>query len=239
MDRRDAMIGRAALALWVAVAAVAAAPAQPAAQVRKVARVDESARDPALGRLRDQLLAVAKARDLARLLPLLADTVRVEFDEMPRAQFAERFAQWSAADRALFWQQLRDAFTLGMAYDRGIAEPTTLIAPYTTVALEKIAESGDRPLAITGSGVAVRRDPNPSSPILERLDHDLVEIGPALPLPAQPGVFDGVYEWLHVKTPSGRLGWVVSKYVRAVNDPRFYIGNVNGAWKVTGYATVE
>jgi hypothetical protein len=234
------MIGSAVLvALWSAAAAAAVTPAQPAAQVRKIARVDESARDPTLGRLRDDLLAVAKGRDLARLLPLMADTVRVDFDEMPRAQFAEWFAQRSAADQALFWQQLRDAFTLGMAYEPGIAEPTTLIAPYTTVALEKILERGDLLLAITGSGVAVHRDPNPSSPIVERLDHDLVEIGPELPLPAPPGAFDGVYEWLHVKTPSGRLGWVVSKYVRAVNDPRFYVTKAGGVWKVSGYATVE
>ena len=234
----------------VAVSAlIATVRAQRGLEGRKVPRVDEAAHDPELARLRDRLLMAAKQRDLAQLLPLLSDPVRPFFDEMSRDEWAAWFEHQSASDQAPFWQDLRDAFTLGMAYEHEANEPM-LLAPYTTVTIEAIVKPTDNDpdqyyaikdpdqyYAITGSGVAVRRDPTMSSPIIERLDYDLVQSTPAGTKPTQAGVLDGVYEWLQVKTRSGELGWMTSKYAWNVFDIRFVIKKSDGVWKVTAWAS--
>jgi hypothetical protein len=233
------------VALGLLVAAGGAAPAQRRPEGWKVARIDEAAHNPELARLRDGVLVAARERDLARLLPLLSDPVRVPRDSelmpMSHNEFATWFAGRSTSEQALFWQDLRDAFTLGMAYERA-AEPM-LLAPYTLVAINTIVEPTEKDAyqyyAITGSRVAVRRDPTLSSPIIQRLDHELIEKGPAVPAPMQPGALDGVYEWRQVKTRSGQLGWVASKYALNVFDRRFAVEKRDGVWKITALAKAE
>jgi hypothetical protein len=203
---------------------------QKAGAAQRLLPIDDTRGDRALRELRNRLLSAVASQEIAQLEPLLADYVYAEFDGMPRDEFIKRFQRGSAETRTRFWQELRDALLLGVAQEPGRAEAC---APYTY----RRIPSGDRDeqvlLAVTGSHVAVRDLPQANSLVIERLSHDIVELGPQ---PEQDEASDG-YSWVHIKTPSGRLGWVLSRYVRANSSPRFCFQKYEGRWRLYAFAT--
>jgi len=204
----------------------------------KLMPVDEAQRDPSLNAFRGSLLAVARRENASQLAALAAENVMFEEDELTPAAFAARIAALPTDERAKFWQELRDDVTFGMAYERGFEVPT-LLAPYVSVLLRERAESDPEVMAITGRAVAVHERSQMSSPIIARLDYDIVHQGPDGLLPVEPGEFEGMYEWVHILMDDGRAGWVVSKYVYSVGEPRFAFRKTRGIWKLIGYWTAD
>jgi hypothetical protein len=187
---------------------------------RKLLPVDESRRDPVLRAFRDAVVTAARREDLSQLRPLLGNPVHFESDDLTPDRLIARIREMAAPDRAAFWKQLRDALALGMAYNGGGVDPT-LIAPYTFV-LEN-PES----IAITGAGVALHERAHAASPIVARLDYDVVGYGPG-------GATD---EWVNIETSDGRVGWVAARYAHSPGEPRFQFGKIGGVWKLIGYGT--
>lgn len=232
MKARSAVL----VAILLAGPAVNAQPSRPG---RKVAPVDEAQHDPELARLRAGLLDAAGRADLTRLLPFLAEPVVVFSTNRSHSELRRWFAAQSPSDQARFWERVRDAFTLGMAYERGANAPM-LLAPYTGVALSEIPNTLSDHYAVVGSGVAVYRDPTVSSPVIERLDHDVVDAVVTSKAPPGPAdVLPRADQWRQVRTPSGQLGWLPSTHARSAYDTRFSIERIDGVWKVTGWATGE
>ena len=190
---------------------------------KKVVPVDESRRDPMLRAFRDQVADAARREDLSRLRPLISDGAYFgeSSEGLTPDAFVARIGNLDATERPAFWRQLRDALALGMAYDRSGVDPR-LIAPYTSALLEN-PES----VAITGARVAVHERADARSPIVMRLNYDVVAYGPE-------GTTD---EWVQIETADGRVGWVAARYARSPSQPRFEFGNIHGDWKLIGYGT--
>ncbi len=114
--------------------------------------------------------------------------------------------------------------------------PGDLSAPYFVFLLPEEFNGSYAPLVITAAEVNVRREPRLASPVIEQLDHDVVAQGSKVSQPAEPGKFDGVYEWYQIKTPRGQLGWVLSKYTGSVGSRRFCFTIEDGQWKLSAWA---
>ena len=188
---------------------------------KKLMPVDESRRDPVLGAFRDRVADAARREDLSQLRSLIGNPAHFESDDLTPDGFIARVRALATPDRAAFWKQLRDALALGMAYARSGVEPR-LIAPYTFVLL-KNPES----IAITGARVAMHERADAASPVVARLDYDVVAYGP-------DGATD---EWVHIETADGRMGWVAARYAHSPSEPRFQFGKIRGVWKLIGYGT--
>ena len=225
----------------ITIAALATAAAwQPTPSLGKLRLVDEFARDRNLGAMRDELLTVARRRDVAGLTALSADRLSIGDESMTRDQFLAWVRRMPSEEQDMFWQRLRDALVLGAARVRGAAAgEATVQAPYVPELLSRRHDNGQPLLAIAGTGVAVHRGPSARSAVIDRLDYDVIDGSSAFldARPTKPGEFDGAYEWLRVTTPGGRRGWVLSKYALTASEPRFLFRNVGGVWKLAGYVT--
>lgn len=209
-------------------------PASPqtARATRKLTPIDAARHDASLRTLRTALLKAADAKDAARLKPLLASQVGIDYDRaLTPAEVVNEINGYSPSDQALFWQDLREAVELGF-----IRWGMDVCAPYVVFQLSERALSDAEPIGIVAAGVNVRRQPSVTAPIIDRLSYDVLEAGPEEPRPALPGQFGGQYQWRQVRAPKGDLGWVASKYLRGGGDRRFCFSKVQGRWKLTSWA---
>ena len=211
----------------------AASPLTQEPSLGKLRPIDEIARDPSLRKLRDDVLAIAQRRDLSALAAMSAARLQIDDESMTRDQFIA----WVRRMPASFWQELGDAMAAGFVRSNDPHEAPMFDAPYVSI-MRSRREDNDQPLlAIVGTAVAVHRDPDAGSPVIDRLDHDIVRPGEASAEATRPGEFAGDYLWLQIKTPSGRLGWVLSKYALSGSEPRFRFRRTSGVWKLVGYIT--
>ena len=222
------------------------AVSQTAYRQGKLLPVDVAKNDVGLRRLRRQLLGAAASRDVGRLLPLLGERVRGQIGdefEVSRGEFPREFARYSAADQLMFWQDLRDAVSLGFARFTQQGEGM-VCAPYVCGLLDSgFEEDGEPILVVTANGVNVRADPNASSPVIETLHYDLVHRGSDIRYrgphvdsrATKSGEFGGTHEWRRFKTPKGRLGWILSKYVSDSGTVVFDFSKIGGDWKLTRF----
>jgi hypothetical protein len=219
-----------------AIGSFAASLPQRDPPLGKLWPVDEFAREPGLLQLRDQVMAVVQSRDPSRLAAMSTDRLSIEDKEaMTRDQFLAWFRRMRAPQQAMFWQRLRDAMAQGFARVGDLPGPLTVEAPYVPALLARRPDIDRSLLAIAGAGIAVHRDPSGRSPVIDRLDHDVVYQGPALPEATPRGEYDGEYYWWQIKTPGGRLGWVLSKYALTTSEARFLFRKVDGVWTFAGY----
>ena len=118
------------------------------------------------------------------------DRLSIEDKEaMTRDQFLAWFRRMRAPQQAMFWQRLRDAMAQGFARADDRPGPLTVEAPYVPALLARRPDIDRSLLAIAGAGIAVHRDPGGRSPVIDRLDHDVVYQGPALPEATRPGEY--------------------------------------------------
>lgn len=200
----------------------------------KLKRVDAAVHDISLRRLRRDVLKAADPMDRDALRRLMSTVVKIDYDkELTPAQAVAEIESYSATDQALFWQDLREAVTLGFFRDgMGACAPSVIFE-----LPDDVDGSFQQPIGIIAAGVKVRRAPERTSQVIDILSYDIVAMGPELARPATDGQFGGQYEWLQIKTPKGEFGWVLSKYLRERGARRFCFEKKNGLWKLTGWAT--
>jgi hypothetical protein len=211
----------------------AASPLTQEPSLAKLQPVDEIAHDPSLRKLRDDVLAIAQHRDLSGLAAISAARLKIDDESMTRGQFIA----WVRRMQTSFWQELRDGVAAGFARSSDPHDAPMFDAPYVAIMRSRREDSDQPLLAIVGTGVAVHRDPDARSPVIDRLDYDVVRPGEASAEATRAGEFSGDYLWLQIKTPSERLGWVLSKYALDGSEPRFRFRKMNGVWKLVGYIT--
>jgi hypothetical protein len=158
-------------------------PASPqtARATRKLTPIDAARHDASLRTLRSALLKAADAKDAARLLPVLASRVLIDYDRvLTPAEVVNEINGYSPSDQGLFWQDLREAVELGF-----IRRDIDVCAPYVVFQLSERAVSDEIPVGIVAAGVNVRRQPSVTAPIIDRLSYDVLEAGPEEPGPAR------------------------------------------------------
>jgi hypothetical protein len=206
-------------------------PATPA--TRKLTPLDAARNDASLRALRVALLKAADRKDAARLQPLLAAEVTIDYNRtLTPAEVVDEIRGYSSSDQARFWQDLREAVTLGFIR----WGPTDACAPYVIFQLGERALSELEPIGIIAAGVNVRREPSATAPVIDTLSCDVLESGPEPRRSTSLGQFGGQYEWYQIRTPKGELGWVAGKYVRGGGDRRFCFTKEHGRWKLGTWA---
>lgn len=228
MDRTTTAAAASVLTMMLGVAA-AAFSQDPPPGPRPPA--DPARGDPMLRTVRKDLIATAATRDVARLRPFLAAEVAVDGDPpVPRDRFVEGFRRQPAADRAVFWQDLRDEVTSGFAWLED-----AVCAPAAVFDMPDEANGSFDVVAIIGTGVRVRAAPEVNATTIATLTDAVASRGPAPSRPAPRGLANGTYEWDQIRLHDQRLGWVLSKYVKDRGSRRFCFQRINDRWKLVAF----
>jgi hypothetical protein len=198
--------------------------------------VDVAASQPGLAEVRTRIRSAVARRDMGLLLPVLGPYFSVEDDAYTPPDFVARYKDCrDACDE--FWRRVHDAISVGMAW-YGIVTTGSVPdrpeddvwAPYPFV---KLMATDD--LAITAEGVALRSAPDEKAATIELLHYHVVKEIPGSNRTnySHPVRIDGfTYGWRRVRSPSGKTGWVVEKYVWGTGDYALRFSRINGIWKL-------
>ena len=127
--------------------------------------VDDSAGDPSFAAFRTTLMRIAAAHDKRALRASLAPTVDAGFNgRSPIPRVMELFAGPSDLGVSL-WPELQRALELGAIKKEG---------GFCAPSIGCDGKLGPEDMAITGDDVAVLKEPDPTSKVLERLSHDVI-----------------------------------------------------------------
>lgn len=184
-------------------------------------------RDPALGRVRDQLLAAIRERNLDRVRALMAPTIRDQEDDVPVAEVLESFGPLeSGTPPGEEWLALEQALRLG-----GVRRGNLYVVPY----IERDAprwKAGYARLFVAGRDVPVRGTADPDGPIIARVSHALLQ--EAVGVPTRAGAAGSACpDWTPVIDPERMLAWVCTTDTRPVSGLYYAFARVGSAWKLT------
>jgi hypothetical protein len=195
------------------------APAQGGA--RKLPPRDESGRDPALRKAVEALRAACREKSIVRLEPLLHAVIRgpAGGDATP-ARFLEALSRTPA-----LWQELDTCFALGGSFTRR----DMFVAPYVHGAFPDDLDRRDW-LVVLGTDVTVHETPRDSGIVAARLTHDIVRR-----LQPEAGV-RAPSEWVRVRPPIGRPGFVRREQVRSPLDYRAVLTRRGDGWALAAFA---
>lgn len=198
------------------------AGAAPNAVPTRLPPVEQCADEQGFGNFRNRLTAAVAARDMTALTALMSDDVHVSFGG--RYGKGEFVAFWSQtpAEHAKLWRELDRILALGCAARRdgeGVeyrALPAMFVTSgaldgFTTWVALPGASLRVRPSATAKAAMRV-----PAWTVLDAIDHD-----------------GG--DWVDVRTPKGRRGFVAVGEVRSIIDYRLIIGQRAGQWRITGF----
>jgi hypothetical protein len=183
--------------------------------------------DPALARLRDQLLAAIRDRNLDAVRALMAPTIRDQDDDAPAAEIIESFGPLQAGTApGEEGQALEQALRLG-----GVRRGTYYVVPYIERDAPKWKDRVER-LFIAGRDVAVRSNADPDASVVSRVSHALLQeaVGVAN-RPGEPGA--ACPEWTPIFDAEHMLAWVCTTDTRAVSGLYYSFTRVGGAWKLS------
>lgn len=193
-------------------------PSETAAQAAKLYPIDEAAREPDFFSFRARLLQAAQARDTTFLYSALSPHILNSFGG--DGGIDEFKSKWRSAEpNSPLWPILTEILSLG-----GVFHGDSLFAaPYTSSRFPPGLDSFEH-VAITGSGVRVRKEPHDGSPVLTTLSFDVVRRA------AEQS--DERTGWVAVRLADGRTGWVAAKYVRSPIDYRAGFVRRDGRWVI-------
>jgi hypothetical protein len=181
-----------------------------------LAPVDEAPRRPDFVAFRQQLREIIARRDTQALLRSVDPQIKIGFDGDDGIEAFKRKLESADVD---LWRELDAVLALGGTFDGADA----FVAPYVFSRWPEAFDSFEH-VAVIGSGVRVRAKPSLDAPILAKVTHALLKLGP-----------DGYPEgpWIGVRLPDGRAGFVASTLVRSPIDYRAYFMFADGAWRLT------
>jgi hypothetical protein len=184
--------------------------------------VDEAAQDPAFAAYRTKLLDAVERKDEAALLPLLADTMRVNFGGGGGIADFQKHWKTSSPDSPL-WAELGAILEHGGSF---IGEGTSrsFWAPYVYSKWPDDVDAFEH-LAVMRAGAPLRNAANDAAAVVQALDWAIVKV-------LEPAS-DSDAAWRHVRAPDGTEGWISTKDVRSPIGYRAGFNQVNGQWKMT------
>jgi len=230
-----ATVVRVLVCLLACARAVAAQDADTYPRIPIVPK-DEARTDPSLLAFRARLLETARRRDPVALRtffePRLADQFESIFLGVPESED---------------WHGLRRLLENGGAFtERRGAQPgrREFCAPYAFTEYPNIpdlpdglrdAQSGElpEPWVVLGANVAVRAEPDLTSPIVARVSHQALDVDPT----DRADESGAALTWEGVRLPDGRRGFVARQLLWFFNlDPHACFAKIDGEWKITVFA---
>ena len=188
------------------------------AQVGKLLPIDEASRDPEFFAFRAQLQAAVARHDAEAVLAAVDQNVRNTFGGDDGIDAFRRRWNLPAGDR--LWDELGTALAFGGAFREG----GHFAASYVFARWPEPFDSFGH-VAVLGTNVRVRTQPDLKSRILTALSFDVVPL--AAPV--------GDSEWARIKLRDGRTGYISSRYVRSPVDYRALFNKVDGRWRMTAF----
>lgn len=184
---------------------------------------DDSASVPSFAAYKRRLLGAAERGEMAVLRDAMAARIRIGFElEMTPEEAVKHLGLKDGTP----WTELRDALKLGAVREPAYGEDT-FIAPYVAAAGTSL-ELED--LVITGRNVNVRAAAAADAKPIDVVSYDVVSRGPKWP---------GPEPWEQIVTPSGKVGFVHSSFVRSVDGERFRFRRIDGEWKLASFLVGE
>ncbi|MGE0527745.1 MAG: SH3 domain-containing protein [Bdellovibrionales bacterium] len=177
--------------------------------------VDEASKDPSFAAFRTELQEIVENKDHKALLERVSENIEFSFGEDAGK---ENFIRaWELSDEkaagSMLWAELDKVLSLGGAFmANGHFE-----APYVSSSWPAELDAFDH-VAVIGSRVRVRAQPNANSEILYVASYEILKAEYA----NDP--------WIKVVTPDGQTGYMWSKYLRWPLDYRAHFTKVDGRW---------
>jgi hypothetical protein len=188
--------------------------------LRRLPRVDESARDPQLAALLTRIKQIAAKRDRDALQTLANPDFRVEFDE-GKGPAALRKKWFSGSNPSQLWQILERILTLGGSF----YSPTLFAAPYVYTRFPKDLD----PLAhvvVTGAMTLYARNSQDAAAAANAID----EILP-LAAPLEPPVWLDPAAYISVRHPAAGTCFARGSEVYSPAGHRMFFEKVQGRWR--------
>ena len=194
------------------------------ALARKLYPVDEGRRNPSFHAFRQRFVKALRAGDRHAILAVVDPQIENGFGAGPG--MTEFRQVWSLDDPdGRGWLRLRT--TLLEALSRGGSFRDRLFwAPYVYSRWPEDVDAFSF-VCVLGRNVAAHARPDPASPVVAHLSHDLVKVS------GDQG-FQGNESWVPVISPGGRRVYVPGRSLASPIDTRISFRRVKGAWKLTG-----
>lgn len=206
-----------------------AAGAQDAPEQRKLAPVDEAAKDPSWVSFRNRLLAALEKRDRRFLLGIVDRNIRNALD-VPRgiAQFRK---YWDVeADDSPLWRELPAALFLGSAWLRPEKGPRQLCSPYVAVRWPDDIDPFDHG-AITVKDALAKAAPTSESATLGTLAYDIV---PVTDWEVADEAKDSKQKWVKIRL-KGADAYVPEEQIRSPIEHRACFVKTDQGWRLTAF----
>lgn len=212
--------------LWLSACCFVATTLPCLAAERKLLPVDEAAKDPSFFAFRQKLMEAARNHDIDFILSTLDPNIVNSFGG---SEGIEGFkATWEVdKPQTKLWDTLTLVLTLGGSLNVSEQE-TSFWAPYVFSHWPNDVDSFEYG-AILGTSVRVRSRPSLDATVIATLSYDIVKFADQSWLPAGEAGPNG---WVKIITPSGREGFVSSRYVRSPIDYRIGFIKKNETWVI-------
>ncbi|MEB4589636.1 SH3 domain-containing protein [Candidatus Thiothrix sp. Deng01] len=179
--------------------------------------VDEATKQPDFFTFRAQLQTAIAKRDKAALLAAVNKNIQNTFGD---DNGIDNFKKLWKIDQpnSPVWETLGTVLALG----GGFQKDHSFQAPYISSHWPNL--DGFENVAIIGDKVNVRKAPKQTSEVLQTLSYEVVPL-------AGPG--NGDAQWVAIKLPNGKKGYVSRNYTRSPVDYRAFFAKVDGRWQMT------
>lgn len=185
--------------------------------VTRLPPLDQCSSDPSFVAFRDELKGAIARRDREAILAIITDTIEVDFGGgAGREEFARTWGLDNPQTSRL-WDELNEILALGCARD----EYGVIWAPSMVRQLDEDSDPFTTMVAIE-PGAAVHRAANADSPVVARLDWDVVTVGEY----AHPE------EWVPITLADGRSGYARREHLRWPTDYRAAFERIDGRWRM-------
>lgn len=180
--------------------------------------VDEASKQADFLAFRQQLSSAVARHDAKALLAVVDKNIHMSFGD---DNGIENFkAAWKLnKPNSLLWKELGTVLALGGKFENR----NTFVAPYVFAVWPDDKDAFEY-TAVVGKDVRVRTKPDLKSPVLTTLSYVI------LPLVS---TVKSAANWVAVRAPNGKTGYISSAYARSSVDYRAYFEKKNGKWKMT------
>jgi hypothetical protein len=183
--------------------------------------------DPALARLRDQLLAAIRERRLDGVRALMAPTIRDQDVDVPAQDVLDGFGPLEpGTPPGDEWQALEQGLRLG-----GVRRGNVYVLPYIERSAAQWKARPER-LFIAGRDVAVRANADPTATVVTRVSHALVQ--EVIDVATRAGAAGAECpDWTPIFDAEHMLAWVCTTDTRPVSGLYYAFARTGGGWKLT------
>lgn len=181
--------------------------------------VDEAVKQPDFFTFRAQLQTAVAKHDKAAVLAVVSKNIQNTFGG---DNGSENFKKLWAMDKpnSKLWEELGVVLALGGSFQND----GSFEAPYVSANWPDV--DGFENIAIIGNKVNVRKAPQLDGEVLQTLSYEVV------PLDTKD---HGNDQWVAIKLPNGKKGYVSRSYTRSSVDYRAFFAKVDGRWQMTTF----